>query len=694
MTAVHPQAGRPAASYDRAVHPGVGRGAVVLATAWAALAAAAGVAALADLPPLDSPYLVSQFCAGLTCVPVGAYVAWRRPDHRLGPLLLAAGAGMWFTFAGQPTINWVILHHPTWTHVVDVQLSLSIWTWIAARGIFLTSVPLCFPDARPRGRWRIGLWWAGILITAVTCLAHTLVYRPSYFAGEPTTGLGRVAERIEPWGFRAQFAVGLMAIVTMLVGLVRRPAQERRRHAAFAMTAALLLAPSLDGVYSAFAGHGFIERSDTIEVWTLVALPVVLGVGIVRRGLLDIEVILRRTTLYACSAGAVAAVYALVVWVTSTIAASDAGVDRLLGTAAAALVVMPAYVRTGDLLDRRFFGSRRDPRVVLRALGESMERSPQGTAALDYVVATIQHELRVPFVAVDLLVGGTPVRAAHAGVESSNAVVEQLPMSGAEGEIGALLVARRTPREPFGARELAALTDITAQVSVIASNVLLTEQLQASRRSLVQAREEERRRVRRDLHDGLGPTLASVCLGLGAAAEQIGDESALGVLLHDLEGELRRAIDDIRRLVYELRPPALDELGLVGAVREHVDALSRRSQERGVAFEVRVDAPTVPQPLPAAAEVAAYRIVLEAIANVARHAQAHTCWVRIATSPTALEVEVSDDGVGIDADTRQGVGLRSMGERAAELGGRLHVVGREPNGTRITAILPIEAAFT
>lgn len=302
-------------------------------------------------------------------------------------------------------------------------------------------------------------------MTALTSLAHTLVYRPSYFNGEEPTGLGHVGLKFEPWGFRAMFAFGAASLLTMLVGLARRPAAERRRHAVFGGAVAVLLLPSLNGVYAAFAGRGFADISDTVEVWAMVALPVVLAIGIVRRGLLDIDVIVRRTTVYACSAGVVAAVYALVVWVTSTVVSGSGGRHRLVGTAAAAVVVMPACVRAGELLDRHFFGSRRDASVVLRALGETMAQSRQGSAALDYVAVTIQRELRVPFVAVDLLVDGDPVRAAAAGAEHESLVMEHVPLHGATGELGALLVARRTPREAFGARELDALVGIAGQVA-------------------------------------------------------------------------------------------------------------------------------------------------------------------------------------------------------------------------------------
>ncbi|TPW12678.1 MAG: histidine kinase, partial [Acidimicrobiaceae bacterium] len=155
---------------------------------------------------------------------------------------------------------------------------------------------------------------------------------------------------------------------------------------------------------------------------------------------------------------------------------------------------------------------------------------------------------------------------------------------------------------------------------------------------------------------------------------------------------LHAAVDGIRQLVYDLRPPALDELGLVGAVREHVATLASRSVEATAELELHVDSVDVAAALPAAVEVAAYRIALEAITNVTRHALAHHCWVRINTSTDALHVEIEDDGQGMDTDRHAGVGLRSMRDRATELGGELSVRPGTPHGTLIRASLPLALA--
>ena len=211
-----------------------------------------------------------------------------------------------------------------------------------------------------------------------------------------------------------------------------------------------------------------------------------------------------------------------------------------------------------------------------------------------------------------------------------------------------------------------------------------TADLRRSRERLVTAREEERRRVRRDLHDGLGPTLGSLTLRLDVAADLVGeDPAAARALLRDLKAQARAAIGDIRRLVYALRPPALDDLGLAAALR----AEAQRYEAGGL--QVRFDAPEALPALPAAVEVAAYRIAQEALANVARHAGARHCVGRLALDDGAVRLEVSDDGRGLSPVRAKGVGLDSMRERAEELGGRCVVESLPTGGTRVRATLPL-----
>jgi signal transduction histidine kinase len=227
------------------------------------------------------------------------------------------------------------------------------------------------------------------------------------------------------------------------------------------------------------------------------------------------------------------------------------------------------------------------------------------------------------------------------------------------------------------------LGDLARQAGAAAHSVRVMSELQRSRERLIAAREEERLRLRRDLHDGLGPTLAALVFKIGLIRDSVRDDpDRSDRLLLELGGETKDAIADIRSLVYALRPPALDELGLVGALREQAALLS---ESTGV--EIAVASPDLPQ-LPPAVEVAAYRIVTEALINVTRHAQANHCDVELRLGDS-LDLDVSDDGIGFAEGARPGVGLRSMRERADELGGSFAAGRGAARGTRILVRLPV-----
>jgi signal transduction histidine kinase len=214
--------------------------------------------------------------------------------------------------------------------------------------------------------------------------------------------------------------------------------------------------------------------------------------------------------------------------------------------------------------------------------------------------------------------------------------------------------------------------------------VRLTADLQRSREQLVMAREAERRRLRRDLHDGLGQALASQALQLDAVYNLLRhDPVEARMLVTDLKTQTQNIIADIRRLVYELRPPALDELGLVPALREQAEQINQLDGLR-----ISLEAPDYLPPLPAAVEVAAYRITLEALTNVVRHAHARQCAIRLALD-NVLRLEIIDDGCGLPAHRRTGIGLTSIRERTTELGGTCIIQPAPAGGTQVLVSLPL-----
>jgi signal transduction histidine kinase len=228
---------------------------------------------------------------------------------------------------------------------------------------------------------------------------------------------------------------------------------------------------------------------------------------------------------------------------------------------------------------------------------------------------------------------------------------------------------------------------VRASVDLEEANRELEEantELQRSRESLVSALEEERRRLRRDLHDGVGPQLAALMLELETASDLVSDNAEASALITKLSERAGEIVSDVRRSVHALRPPALDELGLVGALKEGAVHYSPGG------LRVSVENPEELSHLPAAVEVACYRIAQEALANVVRHARASNCSIRIRLDEEAgaLIVEVEDDGRGIREDDRAGVGMSSMRERTEELGGWCTVKPLAEGGTLVRAFLP------
>jgi signal transduction histidine kinase len=315
----------------------------------------------------------------------------------------------------------------------------------------------------------------------------------------------------------------------------------------------------------------------------------------------------------------------------------------------------------------------------LSRLTARLQSAPAPGAALPAVAEAIAASLRLPHVVIEATAGGR----AEAGAPRGGST-ESLPLVHQGQQVGNLVVEGRD-RRPVDPRDSRLLAELARPAGAAVSAAALADALSASRARLVQAREEERRRLRRDLHDGLGPTLAGIGLGLDLVASGL-DEDPAGArrVLADLEAETAAAVEDVRRLVQDLRPPALDELGLVPAIRQQVDRLALRCP----GLVVRVDAAEELPPLPAATEVAAYRIAVEAVTNSVRHARACSCRVAV-VADVDLRIEVVDDGNGIPTGSHRGFGLSAMEERAAEVGGSCTVAPGAAGGTRVVALLPL-----
>jgi signal transduction histidine kinase len=421
----------------------------------------------------------------------------------------------------------------------------------------------------------------------------------------------------------------------------------------------------------------------------LLLIPLSMVVAILRYRLWDVDILINRTLVYVALIASVTGLYLIVVGYLSVLFRS--GQNPWLSLAAAALVALlfqPLRLWLQRLVNRLLYGQRDEPYAVLARLGRRLENTAAPEAALVSIVQTLREALKVPYSAVVLDDRGDRYVAAAAG-EPPVGQVERWSLTYQQESVGELLIAPRAPGEHFNPSDRRLLQDLARQAGTAANAVRLTADLRRARERLVTAREEERRRLRRDLHDGLGPQLASQALTIDAARSLMErDPQAADRLLVDLKLQSQAAVADVRRLVDGLRPPALDDLGLVGAL--HAAALNLAQ----AGLDVEIAAGPLP-PLPAAVEVAAFRIVQEAITNVLRHANAKHAWVSLeptSCARTELSIEVRDDGTGFEesacSDAGNGVGLMSMRERADELGGRV-VLESTPGGTTVRAWLPL-----
>ena len=413
---------------------------------------------------------------------------------------------------------------------------------------------------------------------------------------------------------------------------------------------------------------------------SMVYLPIGLsiGIGILRYRLWDIDVIINRTLVFGALTGILIAVYALVVTSLSQLLHDEGSfVVSLLGAGIIAVLFQPLRQQLQTAINRLMFGRRDEPLAVMTELGISLEKMLSPDAALLHLVETTAKTLRLPYVAVERV--DTSERVA---VGSLRGVPMSFPLVYQAQVIGSLLAASRSPGEALNAADRLVLENVARQASAIVHAARLTRDLQTSRQEILTTREEERRRLRRDLHDGLGPALATLTLQAEAAREWLptnpGKSSAL---LGEIVTGSQNTLAEIRRIVYALRPPALDDLGLLSAVQEQARKFS--SSELKIVVETPEDLPI----LPAAVEVATYRIIQEALTNVSRHARAQTCKVSLSVNGH-VDITVEDDGIGISTPHHSGVGLKSIYERVDELGGSCQIESNPELGTCIKVSLP------
>ena len=636
----------------------------------AVLAVVAGVAAVAVLTSHDAWGLPANADQPVDLVVavgfsvIGAVVlVGRRHAGRLGWLLLLPGtasavAGLCAAVASVATGT---------SPAVDVATGVADWLWVFGFLPLVTLLPLCYPDGLlPGPRWRPV---AAASVLGMVLLAVVSGLTPDEAGGAvPVPGLARALMVLVV----VLLVPSVLASLASLVVRLRRSSGLERRQIAVLLTAAALLGVDL------VAQPLLPPAARTpVQAVAVALLPIAIGVAVTRRRLLDLDVVLCRALLLVSLAACIVGVYLTLDTVLGAVLGPESVLVPTASAAVTGLLVHAMAVRLSRGADRLLYGDRANPSAVSQRLGVALR---DGVSPQD-----------VPRVVEEIVLSALRLRSAvlvPTGAsfhDSDTTWSETVDLVHRGDVVGRLFVTPRVGESALDDRDRAVLAAVVDRAAPAVASLQAWTALRASRERLVAAREEERLRLRRDLHDGVGAALAGVRLQLESARELV-DDPVTARLLETANRGVVEAVQDVRRATDDLRPAALDELGLVGSLT----ALADRATTGRTVVEATVE--RLPELVPAV-EVACYRIAAEAVANAVRHAGASNVRVHVAVDEGTLRLEVTDDGRGLPERPRpEGLGLSSMRRRADEIGGRLVVDAAAPAGTRLLAELPVALA--
>ena len=611
-------------------------------------------------------------------VAIALVVIWARPGNVIGWLMLAfAVLGATQNLTEAYGVRAQAEPHSQ-LPLGPLALSLGTSLWIPAVALPATLLLNLYPDGRvaaPFWRWVNKVTVAAMIVATIAAGTSRSVARQDFTGARPVVTLPQAAGT--PLAVAAVAALLLCALAS-IGGAIwrtwRARAPQRQQLLLLLVTSAIviLLAP--------LNAPGWLFDAG------LVAVPAAVAVGVLRYRLLGVEVVIRRTLQFAVLTLLVVGIYTAAAAATSALVAGQTG-SRVVAAAAVALVLLPLRDRLQAWVDRLVYGARRDPLGAVRRVGASV--SATSADPLPAVVGSVADAVRASFVAITDADGTILAQTGtdRAGTDRGSPRLTY-PLTVAGQQVGQLVMCPARGESAMPAGDARVIATLIAPVAAVVHAVQLTRRLAGAHERALAAAQRERSRIRRDLHDGLGPSLSGVALGLEAVQTALpGDTQTAADLTARMRTEIAGAVEDVRRIIDELRPAALEDVGLVQALRERAASLAARSSS-GLMVEFRVDEPM--PGLPEQVEIAAFRIAEEAMTNVLRHAHASRCEVRLEVAD-ALVVSVSDDGVGLPGQTRpDGVGLTSMRQRAAELGGCCTVEPALPSGVIVSARFPLE----
>jgi two-component system NarL family sensor kinase len=631
---------------------------------------------------------------------IGARIVSHHPRHPIGWLLFAA-----FPVAAADLFSHGYASYATLIHPNSLAIPAPIMFWLNVTGLpfvvlSFTLMNLLFPTGKLLSPgWRVAAW---------ICTGSLLVYLPIQALEPGPLALfpsldNPYAVPAPIWSILAPFYFVLIAVLVLcslasVISLLLRLRQaqgEKRQQIKWLIIPVTIFWISIPfGLLSEYDPSGMaLVIGAGLPLIIVPVLVIAIAFSIFKYRLYDFDIFISRTLVYGTLTVIVSVIYVLTVGSLGALLQAEGSLLISLGaTGLVAVLFHPLRERLQRGVNELFFGQRDDPLEALAELGQRLEAAIAPEVVLPTLVENIAQTLKLPYVAISLRSGDKYKIAAHTGQKVEEAI--HLPLNYQGETVGQLIAGPRSAGEPFNQADKRLLEHIAHQAGPAAYTVQLTQDLRQSRVRLITAREEERRRLRRDLHDGLGPVLASQGLKIAAASQLLQENPARAQqLLEELAAQAEATVTEIRRLVYDLRPAALDNLGLTDAIRDYAAGLKGESStSRSLRIDIHEPASGLPG-LPAAIEVAAFRITTEALTNITRHASARNAVVSfklgIVNGGKMLHLEIMDDGVGLTPDHKNGVGMISMRERAEEVGGHFHVVSPPKQGTCVIARLPL-----
>ncbi|MDJ0400979.1 sensor histidine kinase [Rhodococcus rhodochrous] len=620
--------------------------AVVAVASWL-LAVAAVVVFVAARPALDSDqlfFLVDVVGAAVYGTVAGVILA--RRVHAVPILLAVASIGV-----GVAAVSY------SWTQLALVRPELPVGflgplqntTWIPGTLALFLVVPWLVRDrpADPVIRAGIGL---GILTIAWFFWARTFTDIADIRFVGPVVAVGFLTAGHVEWRRR------------------HAPDGERSGTGWLALGSALMTA-------------SYIPLAVPDVPWMLTPLlhlatqafyPVAILAVVLRQRLWGIDLAVGRAALAGSLTAVLVTCYLAVTVAVSLVLPNESVFAQAVAATAVALAVQPVRMWLGRKVHRLVYGDGVDPARAVRILGRHFAGADSPDLLLGELAAGIGTALRLE--SVEVRRGGDVI----ARWGTATGPVEEVPV----GSGDATLAVTAPPGESLGTRSRRALTELATVVDAGLVVLRSAEDLEDARRRLTEVRLEERRTIRRELHDGLGPSLAGVRLGLQGARNLVTtDPDAAAGLVDELLRELDRQVDGVRELSRSLLPPVLDELGLTAALDELVITHARA----GFRVDLQSD---LPAGMSGPIAWAAYGIASEAIINARRHSGTDECTVRVAAEGDLLVLDIVDDGRGLATDARVGVGTQSMRERAREVGGTVGIEPGDPRGVVVRARLP------